>query len=275
MALLIEVQLFVTSNGRVHAGSLHPSEVKFTVGGVGGAAGASLEYDLKTRRLSICGGKTTYQRSITATRQLCPYDTIWTIRERDRKEGAAAADGAAACLPATLSVINTSGRVAAFRGTKPDDPGSSSSRAADLLGRVHDTHGTLPSDWGCHRTFELLVHPDLERSAREAGADSLALLLAILTEGWWSQGAISHGTLDDASDSHGGEVDQTVLLREQDRPHPRLAPSNRAALSSSIIRPAKSLLRGYQRHLRRKAKGRDGFDKENENATELSHVMIQ
>ena len=36
VALLIEVQLFVTSNGRVHAGSLHPSEVKFTVGGVGG-----------------------------------------------------------------------------------------------------------------------------------------------------------------------------------------------------------------------------------------------
>ena len=275
MALLIEVQLFVTSNGRVHAGSLHPSEVKFTVGGVGGAAGASLEYDLKTRRLSICGGKTTYQRSITATRQLCPYDTIWTIRERDRKEGAAAADGAAACLPATLSVINTSGRVAAFRGTKPDDPGSSSSRAADLLGRVPTRTAR------CRRTGDatepsssssIPIWSDLR--ARRA-LTLFALLLAILTEGWWSQGAISHGTLDDASDSHGGEVDQTVLLREQDRPHPRLAPSNRAALSSSIIRPAKSLLRGYQRHLRRKAKGRDGFDKENENATELSHVMIQ
>jgi hypothetical protein len=246
-ALEVEVNLFLTSSGRLHAGSLHPSEVTFTLPG---DEDGVLNYDLKTRKLST--STCSFERSITATRQLCPYDTIWKAKK----------GGDASMLPDTISVLNNAGRVAVFRGPKPADPSVSSGRAADLIARVADTHGELPSDWGCNRTFTLQVRPEIERRAREApGGEPLALLLAVLSEAWWSQGAICHGSLDGA-DSHGGETDQAALLDAEARGGVR-GVAKGSSMQSRIVRPAKSLLKGYQRHLRTTARAAQGLGKEN------------
>lgn len=238
----IDVKLFLTKSGRLHAGSLHPSEVTFTLPGHDCGV---LEYDLKTRCLSTSSCR--FERSITATRQLCPYDTIW----KARKSGDADVD-----VPNTLSVLNNAGRVAAFRGPKPADPSVSSGRAADLVARVGDTHGVLPSDWSCSRVFTLQVRPEIERRAREApGGEALALLLAVLTEAWWSQGAISHGSLD-GDDSHGGETDRSALLEAEEHGLLSRSAQGGGSFGSRIVRPAKSILKGYERRLRSAAAGK-------------------
>jgi len=194
-ALQIAVQLFLTPNGRVHAGMPGPSEVTF------GASDDALAYDPDIKRLA---GVLTYQRAITASYHLCPADTIWKLDDGGNGEGAAA-------LPRVVSVVNNDGRVAVFRGAHvgaylPD----AATRRADLIAHVPETHGSIPGDWSCDRVFELRLHPEVDASAG-ATPGLLPLLLAICTEGFWSQGAIGHGGIE-GDYTHGGAVDKAALL---------------------------------------------------------------
>ena len=215
-ALSMTVQLYITNGGRVHAGSLRPSAVTFSE--------PTLSYDSKTRRLE---GVREYQQRITQTYHLSAYDTNFVVvGAKDEID-----------LPCEISVVNNDGRVGVFRGahTGAYTP-ASSTRTADLLAHVPTTDGQIPSDWSCDQIFELRLHPGLEKCAsNQPGA--LALLLAIATEGFWSQGGICHGGLDPRDDTHAGAVDDIALLEHD------LGRGN-----GSIVQPAKSLLRGIQRH---------------------------
>jgi len=202
--LQLQVQLFLSSSGRVHAGYVHPAQVHF-------GEKSALAYDAKKRSLS--SESCVYQRAKAQSYNLCAYDTRWSLTSREDVPGRG---GGGAGIPSELSVVNNDGRVAVFRGRHKgayDD--DASSRAQDLLARVPDTDGCIPPDWSCDREFELLLHPELEQSA----STSLPLLLAICTEGFWSQGSICHGMYSDyGDDSHGGAVDRVALLENTSCP---------------------------------------------------------
>ena len=207
--LQLQVQLFLSSSGRVHAGYVHPAQVHF-------GEKSALAYDAKKRSLS--SESCVYQRAKAQSYNLCAYDTRWSLTSREDVPGRG---GGGAGIPSELSVVNNDGRVAVFRGRHKgayDD--DASSRAQDLLARVPDTDGCIPPDWSCDREFELLLHPELEQSA----STSLPLLLAICTEGFWSQGSICHGMYSDyGDDSHGGAVDRVALLENTSCPDVRRA----------------------------------------------------
>lgn len=199
--LTISVQLYLTPQGRVHAGAVHPSTVTFSGGGATG-----ISYDASKKILS--NDHHSFKRQIGTSYHLCAYDTVW--RKQGGGDVAATSSSTGPLLPHELSVVNNEGRVAAFRGVHlgawlPDK----ATRSADLLARVPDTTGEWHNDEEC-RVFELCLHPALETAAgAEPGA--LPLLLAIISEGFWSQGAICHGGKE-SDDTHGGETDQDALL---------------------------------------------------------------
>jgi len=224
----------MTSSGRLHAGSLHPTDVTF--------ADKSQRYDLEAKRLTVDGhqgANITYQRTVTQKRHICPYDVAWRLVVDTAATGQSKTPPA---LPHELSVDNTKGRVAVFHGPKPKDDEDPKARAADLVACVACTHGQIPSDWSCNRVFELRLHPRLEKQASETPG-GLSLILAMIVEGFWSQGAISHGALE-SDDSHAGEFDQVALLGSEDG-KPK---------ASSAVLPAGALLQGYYRRLRKKAR---------------------
>lgn len=228
----MNVQLYITRSGRVQAGSLRPTHVAF------GDRMCTLNYDAKRRQLSV-GGGLVYQQTITQSYHLSASDTHWIAKVQHPTDA----------VPLELSVVNNDGRVAVFRGRHvgsyaPDK----STRQADLIARVADTAGHVPSDWSCDRVFELRLQPEVEAEAARGG-ESLALLLAIATEGFWSQGAIVHAG-NDRDDTHGGAVDEVALLEQSGRSAP------------GVIHSAKSLLRGYDRHYRKERARRERAERE-------------
>ena len=166
--------------------------------------------------------------------QLCAYDTIWQATDPRAAQDLG--------LPKELSVLNNDGRVAVFVGPRPGYNSEARARAADLIAHVPDTDGSLPLDFSAHREFVMRLEPALEQRV-SATPGALPLLLAICAEGFWAQGAICHGGIDFSDDaSHGGAVDEAALLRSQARG------------DSTIVRSRKTILRGYERHLRTRAK---------------------
>ena len=223
--LTVEVQLYLTQSGRLHAGSLYPAEVGF-------AGAGDLFYDVSRRHLIL--GDCTYERSIAQRWQLCAYDTVWVATDADaaRKLG----------LPSELSVHNNEGRVAVFIGPRPGYTSEMRARAGDLIAHCANTDGNIPEDFSCDREFFLRLEPTLEERV-SATPGALALILAICSEGFWAHGGICHGGLDDfTADSHGGAVDETALLR------------GIARGGSTIVRPRKSLWKGYERNVKKRMK---------------------
>ena len=185
-ALTCDVQLYMTSSGRLHAGSLHPTDVTF--------ADKSQRYDLEAKRLTVDGhqgANITYQRTVTQKRHICPYDVAWRLVVDTAATGQSKTPPA---LPHELSVDNTKGRVAVFHGPKPKDDEDPKARAADLVACVACTHGQIPSDWSCNRVFELRLHPRLEKQASETPG-GLSLILAMIVEGFWSQVCLLVGVI--------------------------------------------------------------------------------
>ena len=238
-SVIIEVQLSLTASGRLHAGSLHPARVTITA-----SDGSSISYDAAQRTLQSGrkgedeDSQMIFRRAIAKRWHASTYDTSW------RSDGVLP-EG----LPQEFAVLNNKGRAATFRGSRPE--GASSERSMDLIAMVPDTHGQLPSDWSCGRVFEVRLNPKLEQQAKPMPG-ALAAVLAICTEGFWSQGAIIHGDIDDPSaDSHGGATDEVALLNHQSKPRGMF---DDGAHDLDVVYPAKSLWRGYQTYLRKKAR---------------------
>jgi len=211
LVVMIEVQLWQSQRGNVSSKALHPANVEFAVSEQAGAprapvetvavAGAhpqpvvpltseeavptgevSLAY---TPRFRTLAGLRKYVRTIGKTRDRGSWDTVWRADTPPTASAAAALTGAN-YLPDEISVVNADERVCVYRGKRP--VGTDSKRCDDLLAWV-------PSAQSKDGSFDIAVHPELH-AARARHAGVLSLFLAIVCEGFWSQGAICLGQSD-------------------------------------------------------------------------------